>query len=77
MLGVFMTAKKTCGISQDSRVAVEAGRRYHAVIGLAQARLVGRCRRIKPVAELESLVPQSCGESTDSTRRTWAAIESN
>ena len=55
-----MTAKKRCGISQDVRVSVEARRRYHTVVGLAQEGLLGGCSGIKPIAELESPIPQSC-----------------
>src|SRR5215204_4397292 len=38
VFSVLMTAEKTCGISQDMRVPVEAGRRYHAVVGPAHSR---------------------------------------
>src|SRR5215207_1112150 len=61
VLSILLTAKKRCGVSHDARVSVEAGRRNHAVIGPAQARLLRGGSGIKPIAELESLVPQSCG----------------
>ena len=77
VLSILMTAKKRCGISQDVRVSVEASRRYHAVVGLGEHRLVGRCGRVEPIAELESPSHNPVGESRDSMRRTWATIESN
>ncbi len=52
-------AEQLGGLRDGPCAAVEAGRGHHAVVGLGADRVVRRCLRVEPVAELEALVPQA------------------
>ena len=59
--GFLASSEKLCGVGDNPCVAVETGSRYYTLIRFGEVWLIGRCRWVQPVAELEAGIPQSSG----------------